>query len=184
MSGAELAFHRWIDPAGRGAVKAHHRIEGTAAEREAVARWLDIPAVHALIGDLDVERVSASEVAVSGAFRAQVDLVCGVSLEVFPETLSGPVSGRFRKPDLRAPRQEVEQEAEILIDLDTEEPGEWRSQGIDLGGLLAEELSLALPEFPRKPGATLDLLEAPPADEKPNPFAALSRLKNPGGEGR
>lgn len=184
MSAPELKFHRWIDPAARGAVTSRHKVEASEAERAALARWLDIPAVGSLTADLTVERVSANEAAVSGSFEAAVDLVCGISLDVFAERLSGPISGRFRKPDGHAARREPEAGEEIVIDLDTEEPGEWRPQGIDLGALVAEELSLALPEFPRKPGAALDLSEAPAVEEKPNPFAALARLKGGDGEGR
>ena len=179
-------FHRWVDPAGRGAVISHHKLEAAPGELSALAAWLAMPAVHSLKADLTVERVSASEVQVSGTFTAVVELTCGVSLEDFRETLQGPVSGRFRKPDGRVPRREAEAEAaaEIVVDLDTEEPGEWRPQGIDLGGLVAEELSLAVPEFPRKPDATLDVTEADAPEEKPNPFAVLTRLKTPpGGEG-
>ena len=66
----------------------------------------------------------------------------------------------------------------MVVNLDTEEPGEWRPQGIDLGALLAEELSLAMPDFPRKPDAELEgAPDEAPADEKPNPFAALAKLK-------
>ena len=183
MTVAEPKFHRWIDPVARGAVTSRHRLEASDAERASLARWLDIPAIESLTADLTVERVSANEAAVSGTFQARVSLVCGVSLEVFSERLTGPVSGRFRKPEGRAARHEPEPEEEVLIDLDVEEPGEWRPQGIDLASLVAEELSLAVPEFPRKPGAALDLSGAPPAEDKPNPFAALARLKGGDGEG-
>jgi uncharacterized metal-binding protein YceD (DUF177 family) len=174
-------FHRWVDPSGRGAVKSHHKLEATAAELPALAAWLAIPAVFSLTATLEVERTSAEEVAVSGTFAAEVELMCGVSLEPFRQSVGGPVSGRFRKPDGRSPRREEEQAAEIVVDLETEEPGEWRPQGIDIGALVAEELSLALPEFPRRPDAVLDFAEPPEEDEKPNPFAVLSRLKTPPG---
>ncbi|BCW89118.1 hypothetical protein sos41_22730 [Alphaproteobacteria bacterium SO-S41] len=183
MTNDDPKFHRWVDPAGRGAVKSHHKVEAAPAELLTLAAWLGIPRVFALRADLEVERVSSSEVAVSGTFFADVELTCGVSLEDFRQKLDGPVSGRFRKPDGRAPKHEAEEAAEIVIDLDTEEPGEWRPQGVDLGGLIAEELSLALPEFPRKPDATLDLTEAAAPDEKPNPFAVLTRLKTPPRDG-
>jgi len=174
-------FHRWVDPSGRGAVKATHTIAATAAELPALAAWLAIPAAFSLTATMEVERTSAEEVAVSGSFAAEVELMCGVSLEPFRQSVGGPVSGRFRKPDGRAPRREEEAAAEIVVDLDTEEPGEWRPQGIDIGGLVAEELSLALPEFPRRPDAVLDFPAVPDEDEKPNPFAVLNRLKTPPG---
>jgi len=45
---------------------------------------------------------------------------------------------------------------------------------IDVGEAVAQQFSLALPPFPRSPGATLDA-EAPREDDA-GPFAALSRL--------
>ena len=44
---------------------------------------------------------------------------------------------------------------------------------IDVGEAVAQEFSLALPSFPRSPGAALEIDETPPDG---GPFAALSRL--------
>ncbi len=183
MTITDPRFHRWIDPAERGAVRSRHKIEATPEECARLAAWLDLPSVARFDADLMVERISAEEAAVSGTFEADVELVCGVSLEPFRQVLSGPVSGRFRKPAGRAPSREEESGGDVVVDLDTEEPGEWRPQGIDIGALAAEELSLAVPDFPRKPDA---VLEPPPGgeggtDEKPNPFAVLAQLKEQSG---
>ncbi|MBL9009901.1 MAG: DUF177 domain-containing protein [Alphaproteobacteria bacterium] len=183
MTALDANFHRWIDPSERGAVRARHKVEATADERARLAAWLGVPTIFRMTADLLVERVSTEEAAVTGAFEAELELVCGVSLEAFRETLSAPVSGRFRKPAGRAPSREEQSLGDIVVDLDTEEPGEWRPQGIDIGALVAEELSLAVPDFPRKPGAALESPAEVPdeADGKPNPFAALARLKEQSG---
>jgi len=54
---------------------------------------------------------------------------------------------------------------------------------IDLGELAAEQLGLAIDPYPRKPDAEVpaewkgELAAAPAAVERPNPFAALEKLK-------
>lgn len=176
---AALKFNRWIDPAGRRAPGVVHAIDATQTEREQLARWLDIPAVGRLHADLVLMRSGAEFVTVTGSFQADVDLVCGISLETFGETISGEITREFRKPHTISTREELGESAEVVVDLNTEEPGEWRPQGIDLGAMLAEELSLALPDFPRKPGSELEEIEEKEAEEPPpNPFAALTRLKD------
>ncbi len=64
----------------------------------------------------------------------------------------------------------------------TEPLGEW----IDLGAILGEELSLALPDWPRAPDAALPPEAQSAASEagepaRPSPFAALAALRD-GGE--
>ena len=174
-------FHRWVDPASRRWTGAPQVIDASESERAELARWLDIPGLHSLHADLEVVRTSAEAAKVSGSFRAEAELVCGVSLENFVEVVTGTIVREFRKPHA-ADLPGAAESAEIEIDLDAEEPGEWRQQGIDLGTMLAEELSLALPDFPRKPGAELeDLPEAEAEPEPENPFDVLARLKDPKG---
>jgi len=51
---------------------------------------------------------------------------------------------------------------------------------VNLADVIEDELILALPVVPLKPGAPLEWQDAPEAeaaDEEPNPFAALARLK-------
>ena len=54
---------------------------------------------------------------------------------------------------------------------------------IDLGELAAEQLGLALDPYPRKPDAAVpaewkaEPVVEPVADERPNPFAVLEKLK-------
>lgn len=173
MSNPGHGFHRWINPAGRAAPSSY-QIEASEAERASLAAWLRIPAVRALHADLRLHRESADAVAAAGTFRADVDLVCGVTLETFSETLTGSIDATFSK-DIGAPPVTAEEEVEI--NLDTEESRPWTAQGVDLGAMLAEELSLALPDFPRKPGAELPADKvATPEQERPNPFAVLAKL--------
>lgn len=178
---AEPKFHRWVDPAGRKSSGAQQTIEANDAERIELARWLDVPAIHRLHADLEVVRTGSESAEVRGSFAAEAELVCGVSLESFVQPVTGSFVREFRKAHGRQVPEPAES-AEVEIDLDADEPGEWRQQGIDLGLMLAEELSLALPDFPRKPGAELEETpETASEPERENPFEALSRLKDKNG---
>jgi uncharacterized metal-binding protein YceD (DUF177 family) len=171
------AFHRWVNPLRRTA-PGTVEIEADETEQLSLAAWLDIPGVKRLKASLRLARESADAVSVRGAFQAEVDLVCGVTLEAFPHTLDGTIDAVFLK-DSGAPAHPGGQEVEVNID--TEEPHPWTAQGIDLGGLLAEELSLAIPDFPRKPGVELSAPEGVPGEEpRPNPFAVLAKLPRAG----
>ena len=48
---------------------------------------------------------------------------------------------------------------------------------IDIGEAVAQELSLALPEFPRRPDAVIDAADA--AEPVDSAFVALARLRKP-----
>lgn len=169
-----LDFHRWIDPAGRGASQNAQTLTTTDAERAEIARWLDVPAVHALTAEIAIRRSGSSEAEAEGRLKARVELVCGVSLEPFTETFDVPVQAVFRRPSTHVAH---ESGGEAAIDIEADEPRDWTQHGIDLGAWLAEELSLALPDFPRKPGAEMpEQAQDEDDDAPPNPFAVLKGL--------
>jgi len=177
MSAEGPAFHRWIDPAGRGAPQGVHEVHSTEAERAAIARWLDVPAVRSLEAALAIRRTGASEAEAEGAIRAEIELVCGVSLDPFVQSFEIPVRATFRRPPAQSLSEIDSASTEGELDLEADEPRDWTQHGIDLGALIAEEVSLALPDFPRKPGAELPSDAAPAVeDAPPNPFAALKGL--------
>lgn len=84
---------------------------------------------------------------------------------------------RAETPPLPAPGSETE-----MPDATEEEP---LGAGIDLVALIAEELALAMPDYPRAPDApeAMDLAALPEGAEetpKESPFAVLARLARPG----
>lgn len=164
-------FSLITDISRRGPERMEIPVEANEAQRNALAAWLDVPAVHGLTAQLTVARV-AGGVDVDGRFDASVELICGVTLEPFTQTLSGPVARRFRA--------NASESEHLVIDpmSDDEPPEPLPAQGIDLAQILAEELALALPDFPRKPGAAF--AGGDDGVAKPNPFAALAQLKKGG----
>lgn len=170
-------FHRWVDPAGRAAPHGVHTVTTSEADRAAIAQWLNVPSVPALSAELAIERVGAGEASASGTIKAEVELICGISLDPFVQSVTIPVTASFRRTPTHALPKPDSISSAPELDIDTEEPREWTQSGIDLGALVVEELSLALPDFPRKPGAELPAGLTDPADEPPpNPFAVLKGL--------
>lgn len=94
---------------------------------------------------------------------------CVLTAEPVTTRIDVPVLRRF----LREMPVPIETEAEIPDDDSLEQLG----PVIDPGAVMAEALALALPDYPRAPGATLPQ-SASAGEERPNPFAALAALKS------
>ncbi|MCC6920375.1 MAG: DUF177 domain-containing protein [Alphaproteobacteria bacterium] len=177
MADPDHKFHRWINPLGRNASSAPQVIEATAEERASLAAWLEIPAVNALKAIVSLAREAAGGVAAKASFEASVGLVCGISLETFTDEVKGTGEVLFSRD---SDREIARLDSDTEIDLEADEPRPWTSHGIDLGAWIAEELSLALPDFPRKPGAAPEAEAGAAAPvERENPFAVLKGLKKP-----
>jgi len=106
-----------------------------------------------------------------GRLEAEVVQPCAVTLEPVTTAIDEPV-GRTFSPHAGTPEggEEAEMGDDELVPL---------GDAIDLAGLAAEELSLALPPWPRAPGASLpeeDGDEAGRTDESRRPFAGLADL--------
>jgi uncharacterized metal-binding protein YceD (DUF177 family) len=106
---------------------------------------------------------------------ATVVQTCVVSLD--------PVTTRI---DQEVRRTWLPQAAQTEVVVDPEDDDEIEPLGarIDLGLVATEALALALPPYPRKPGASLGpTAMAGRAGEPPKPFAGLAALRGKSGEG-
>ncbi|HEV2366090.1 MAG TPA: DUF177 domain-containing protein [Caulobacteraceae bacterium] len=143
------------DPAARARIAAELGLEGLEELRVAfvLGPWRD-------------------GVEVEGELHALAGRLCDLTLEPFEET----VASRFRRRLVRQGSPNLPGEgAEVVVDPEGEDPPEaFEGAFIDLAGIAAEELLLALDPFPRKPGAAF---EAPAAEPPASPFAALAKLR-------
>ena len=157
---------------------SHHEkvfdIEADAPEREALARRFGILAVASLTASVRLALVAGGAVVrLKGRLSADVVQACVVTLEPVP----AHVEEDF---ELTYAAAAPEDGAEVVVDLDVEDPPEPIDNGmIDMGEAVAEHLALALDPFPRAPGAvfTSGAEEQPAETPAPNPFAALVALK-------
>ncbi len=174
-------FSRIIEAASIGPRMSERQIEASATERTALADVLELQAIARLVATLRLRRLASGLIEVSGEMESEIVQTCVVTLE--------PVPANIRER-LRLTFGDAEPEpvlGEIDIDFDDSDPPEPIVDGIiNLGALVAEQLSLALEPYPRKEGsevpqeftpnpAEVHVLEPPPATSKP--FAELDKLK-------
>lgn len=171
----------------------HEVIQATAAECAALAQRFDLIEIGKLQGHLRLRRVRGEFIKVTGEVEADVVQRCVVTLEPVPAHVKEEFSALYA-PDHLIPKEEEDQESDHFQYLGGDEdfPEPMPGGRIDIGELLAQNLSLALDPYPRAPGvefapiledydpATAGLdAEAVAEPPRQNPFAALSRLKKP-----
>ena len=109
-------------------------------------------------------------------FAADVVQSCVATLEPVGSRVEDRFEVAFVPPD-----PALGQETQRPRDLGGEEPlGQVVGGVIDIGGPIAEHLSLAIDPYPRKPGAGLGARQSPdgrPDVDESGPFAALSKWR-------
>lgn len=150
-----------------------------AAARAALAEALDILKISKLRFSGTLTPRGKRDWQLDAQLGATVQQSCIVTLE--------PVTTRIDEPVARtylADMPEPEIEAGAEIEMPQDDSIEALPATLDLGAVVAEALSLALPAYPRAPGATLEGAQvtepgkAPLSDEDTKPFAALKSLKD------
>jgi hypothetical protein len=170
----------WSKIVTLGELPAALSLEADEATRKQIAKELDLAALSRFTAQATVSPwMDGAELVAD--WRADVTLTCGLTLDPFEEALSGrmvihcvPEGSPMAEPP--APEVELDPEAD-------DPPDVLEDDKIDVAAYLIEHLALALPAFPRKPGA---VFEPPPPEEPPSPFAVLLQLKPKppqGGEG-
>lgn len=168
-------------------------IEANEAERRALAERFELEAIDRLTATLRLRSTRGGQmVRVSGELEADVVQTCVVTLEPVPARVADRFGALFA-PESLVPKEDDE----IFIDpavFEEDIPEAMTNGRIDIGELTAQHLSLALDPYPRAEGIDFEGYEegdeddgdgsedaekaAPAADpDKPNPFAALERLK-------
>jgi uncharacterized metal-binding protein YceD (DUF177 family) len=148
--------------------------EAGPEERKALARALGLLALRRLRLTGEIIPASRDEVVLNAQLLAEADQPCVVTLVPVRAKIDEPVRRRF-VADLPDPQGE---EVEIPED-DSLEP---MPEVIDLAEVAAEALALALPLYPRAPGAELQPTLAAPEGVAPltdaalKPFAGLAAL--------
>lgn len=132
---------------------------------------LDLPALH-LSGE--ITPAGRRDLWLQGQLTATVVQPCIVTLEPVTTKIAEPVERRYVEDFVQPEGDEVE-----VPEDDSLEP---LPQVIDLAEVAAEALTLALPLYPRAPGAELGTVVhagdgvAPLRDADLRPFAGLARL--------
>lgn len=143
------------------------RLEANPDERAALARRLDLLALHALAAELRLVPAEDGAIQVTGLLTAELEQACGITLAPVRQSLREAIAWRLLPEGMEPSDGEDDPD-----DIETE-------QGMaDLGEALAQQLSLGLDPYPRAPGA--EMPEGLDGEGAHGPFADLLRLK-PGG---
>jgi uncharacterized metal-binding protein YceD (DUF177 family) len=163
MSVDRPEFSRIVPLAQLGTEAFRQDIEATEAEREALAKRFGLLALDRLMAEVELVRQGQDTIVLRAAFEASFVQECVVTLDPVDGAMAANFALRYGPPEHESEDGSDEEVAfEPLV-----------NHFIDIGEAVAQEFSLALPSFPRRPGAALEI-EEEPADA--GPFAALSRL--------
>ncbi len=139
-----------------------------APTREALAQELELIALPQLKFAGRISAIDGDAWLVEGQMDARVTQACVVTLAPVKTDLSEAVRRVFSPHTATPDGEEVE-----MPDDETEPLGQF----IDIEAIMAEALSLALPQYPRAKGAHLDeTSEDDTSEETRKPFAGLADL--------
>ncbi len=173
MSAAEAEFSRPVALARLGAEPFRQEIEAAAGERERLARRLGLEALDQLRAAVTLRRQADATVLFEARFEAAFTQTCVITLEPVPGAVSGSFTLLYGPADAAPGELDPDLDAGADPDAPVFEP--LCGATIDIGEAVAQELSLALPEFPRHPDAAAEPVDAAaePIDAR---FAALAGL--------
>jgi uncharacterized metal-binding protein YceD (DUF177 family) len=176
-----------IDRMGPGG--AALEIAATDSERAALAKRFGFLGLPAFSARVTIDRRPGARVVVEGRLRGKIVQACILTLDPVTQDLDEGFRIVF-KQDLTEERDPESGEALVSPQADAPEP--LPGHMLDVGEIVAEQLSLAADPYPRRPGAKLeDVLPKPRRDarggrpeQRRHPFAGLAALKDKPRSGR
>ncbi|HWK45686.1 MAG TPA: DUF177 domain-containing protein [Stellaceae bacterium] len=188
---ASPEFSRPVSAGRLSATPSRHPIVADPAERAALARRFDLISLDRLEAVVMLTRRSDGTVQLDAEFSADLAQACVVTLEPVPASLADSVTVIF-DPEL----DEDAADALALQHPEEEIREPLTEDAIDIGEVVAQQLSIVMEPYPRLPGVSAgdpadtqdrptgsdgDAAEvkrdAEPESVKPNPFAVLVGLK-------
>lgn len=161
----------WMPTTGR---ELH--VAPEAAEREAIARQLELTSLDALDVTLNAVRFRGG-IRVTGRLTAKITQPSVVTLEPVQQDIAEPIDRVFL-PGGEKPYAGTAG-AEVFVDLEGEDlPDHFEGPEADLSDLIVETLALAVDPYPRAKGESVDDLGLAPGTAEDHPFAALKTLKS------
>ncbi len=163
-------------------------IEADEEERADLSRRFVVEGMKSVTANLTLQK-TAGIIHVKGRFTTLVTQKCVVSTDDFDTELSESVEGWFADKEstvsfavAKKERDVVKHQAEVQILDEKDDPEPIIEGRIDLGELVAQHISLAIPSYPHKEGVKFEVgdediqLDAKSPLRK-NPFEALKDWK-------
>ncbi|MCH4091814.1 YceD family protein [Acetobacter sp.] len=160
-------------------------VTATEAECARIAQRLGLPDVASLSCRYELFPQTGHTVQATGSMTARLSQLCVLTLEVFEDVIAERFVIRF------VPASDHDGSFDENGELDEIDDVPYDGDVVDLGEAAVEQLSLILDPYPRRPGvarpaAILTEEEISrqeveeEVEERPNPFAALAKLKRDG----
>ena len=163
-------FSRLLKPEHIAALPLEREIRAATGECQALARRFHLESLGLLAARLRISPWNHNGARVDGALQAHIVQRCVISLQPVPQSVTREFASFFITP--AAPCQtDLPPQTSAL---EREDPEPIESDGIDLGELVAQQLSLAIDPYPHLPDARLPDFAAAAPPAAASPFAALS----------
>ena len=164
-------------------------IVASDSERAALVKRFGFLGLPAFSARVTVDRRIGGQIVVEGRLRGKVVQACVLTLDPVTQELDDAFRLVFKK-DLADERDPESGEAVLSAHADSPEP--LSGNLLDVGEIVAEQLSLAADPYPRRPGAKLeDVLPRPRGggrkgapEQRRHPFAGLAALRDKPRRGR
>jgi uncharacterized metal-binding protein YceD (DUF177 family) len=178
-----------VDLDRMGAGGAALEIVASEGERAALARRFGFLGLPTFSARVTVDRRPGGQVVVEGRLRGRIVQACVLTLDPVAQDLDDAFRIVF-KQDMADDRDPESGEAVLSSQADAPEP--LPGNVLDVGEIVAEQLSLVADPYPRRPGAKLeDVLPKPRhggrkghQEQRRHPFAGLAALRDKPRRGR
>lgn len=175
VEGAEVPIRHMFDLGKLSHAGSQVTVVARNDELKALAHWAGVDAVKTFSANVSLRRLSQTHFDFEADMAADILQSCVVTLE--------PVAAHIERHIARelhfTPREHRERGELTLAAGDEDVPEEIANLHYDLAAPLLEEFVLAIDPYPRKEGVAFEP-PSDPTDLRPNPFAALKRLKEGG----
>jgi uncharacterized metal-binding protein YceD (DUF177 family) len=182
-------IERIVDLDRMGAGGAALDIVASDSERSALAKRFGFLGLPAFSARVTVDRGPGGQVVVEGRLRGRIVQACVLTLDPVVQELDDTFRIVFKKDHLddRDPES-----GEAVLNAQADAPEPLSGNLLDVGEIVAEQLSLAADPYPRRAGAKLeDVLPKPRregrkghGEQRRHPFAGLSVLRDKQRRGR
>ncbi len=164
-------------------------IVASDSDRAALAKRFGFLGLPAFSARATVDRRVGGQVVVEGRLRGKVVQACVLTLDPVTQDLDESFRIVFRQ-DLTEDLDPESGEAVLSAQADAPEP--LTGNMLDVGEIVAEQLSLAVDPYPRRPGAKLEDVmpkhrqgnRRGPTEQRRHPFAGLAALRDKPRSGR
>ncbi len=188
---AKSEIERIVDLDRMGPNGVALEISASDGERAALAKRFGFLGLPAFSARVTADRRVGGQIVVEGRMRGKIVQACILTLDPVSQELDETFRIVFKR-DFEDEKDPESGDAVINAQADAPEP--LQGNLLDVGEIVAEQLSLAADPYPRKPGVKLEDVmpkpavrrggRPPPKEQKRHPFAGLAALRDKPRRGR